>query len=66
MQVLDLYGDRIAVEPHHYVPGGHYLVFKPQDAVDQPFRLLFETDGHVVTEFRTGLSEPVSWVEGCA
>jgi hypothetical protein len=60
------YPGRITVQPHPYVPAGHYLVYTPVERSYQHLRLLFETDGRVVTTFRAGLADPVSWIEGCA
>lgn len=54
----------LAVEPHKYVPGGHYLVHDP----DGPDRLLlvFETDGARIVAFHTGRQTEARYVEGCA
>lgn len=61
--VLATYGDRILVEPHPYDVAGRYLRYVPDD----PSRsLIFETDGAMVLRYRSGLAEPVSFIEGCA
>jgi hypothetical protein len=52
----------VAAEPHRYVPDASYLVVH-----GAPHDLLFETDAKgVVTRYRFGEPDPVSWVEGCA
>ena len=33
---------------------------------DSAYRLIFETDGQRVTEYRAGLLPAVEWVEGCS
>jgi len=64
-RIQSLYPGHIQVTQHHYDSDGHYLTYKPQDAADQDFELLFETSHGKVTSFRTGFREPVRWVEGC-
>jgi len=64
--VKALYGSRVSVEPHKYLPGGHYLVVSPIPPTDSNFRLIFETDGSRVTSYRAGQLPQVQWVEGCA
>ncbi len=62
-----LYPGRIRTEPHKYTaPEGHYLVYVPRDAADSGYRLIFETDGHVVTRYRAGLRPQAEYVEGCS
>lgn len=66
-RVLGLYGSRIDVRQHHYPPvGAHYLVYRPVEARDREYQLLFETDGTKVTQFRAGFRAAVAQVEGCA
>jgi hypothetical protein len=65
-RVKTLYGSRVAVEPHKYLPNGHYLVVAPVPPTDSNFRLIFETDGSRVTSYRAGRLPQVQWVEGCA
>jgi hypothetical protein len=61
--VVAAYGDRIVVEPHPYDEAGHNLRYVPDD----PSRsLVFETDGATVLRYRSGLAEPVGFIEGCA
>jgi hypothetical protein len=63
-QVQQAYHGRITVEPHTYVEEGHYLIYDEDGPGGN--MLLFETDGKVVTRFRSGQDEPVGYVEGCA
>jgi hypothetical protein len=50
------------VEPHKYVDGAHYLT-----VADGAHGLVFETDAKkVVTTYRFGESDPISWVESCS
>ena len=65
-EILELFGERIETTPHQYVPGGNYLTFVPADATDAGFRVVFETDGSVVTLIRSGRLPEVEYVEGCA
>jgi hypothetical protein len=66
-RILDLYRARIEVKQHHYPPSGaHYMIFRPVDAVDREYQMLFETDGSKVTQFRIGTVRAVGQVEGCA
>ena len=63
-EIKNLFPDQIEVEPHKYVDGGHYLVFVPGDPADH--RVIFETDGAMVTSYRAGILPEVEWVEGCS
>lgn len=65
-RIKSLYPGQIKVSPHQYVPGGHYLTFIPKDAADKNYRVVFETDGKRVTQFRAGKLPEVEFVEGCA
>jgi hypothetical protein len=65
-KIKSLYPGQIKVQPHNYVPGGHYLVFTPKDAANKNYRLVFETDGKVVTRYRSGKLPEVEYVEGCS
>lgn len=65
-QIKSLYPEQIQVTPHKYVQGGHYLTFIPKDRADQNYRVVFETDGKFVTQFRSGKLPEVEFVEGCS
>lgn len=64
-QVKDFYANRLKIEPHKYHKGGNYLVFVPKDSKDQAYRMIFETNGTVVTKYRAGRLPEVELVEGC-
>jgi hypothetical protein len=64
-QVQALYPP-LEVSAHKYVPDGHYLTFVPDDPADADLRLIFETDGSKVTQFRSGRLPEVAYVEGCS
>jgi hypothetical protein len=64
-EIEKLYPGRITRQPHKYVPGGFDLLFTPRDPADREYRLIFETDGRVVTRYRAGLRPAVEYVEGC-
>jgi hypothetical protein len=49
--------------PHKYTPGGHYLTVVPAGGGDS--RIIFETDGKKVVNYRAGLRPQVEYVEGC-
>lgn len=65
-EVERTYPGRIGVQGHPYVPDGHYLRYTPVEPGLKHLSMIFETDGRVVTSFRAGLADPVSWIEGCA
>jgi hypothetical protein len=65
-RIKALYPGKIQVSPHKYVRGGHYLTFVPKDRSDSNYRLVFETDGNRVTQYRAGKLPEVEFVEGCA
>jgi len=65
MDVKRVYGSRITSQRHKYTDG-HYLVYTPVDPPDSGLRLLFETDGQRVINYRTGRADAVSLVEGYA
>jgi hypothetical protein len=65
-QIKSLYPGQIQVTPHEYVKNGHYLTFIPKDHADRNYRVVFETDGKLVTEFRVGKLPEVQYVEGCS
>jgi hypothetical protein len=62
-RVLALYKGRIKVSPHFYGgPPSHY--FRVYDEAGE-VRLIFETDGAVITSYRAGHEAEVEYVEGC-
>ena len=64
-EVLGLYKGLIHVEPHKYTgPEGHYLIVTPPS--DTLHRIIFETDGKVVTLYRAGRLPAVGYIEGCS
>ena len=64
-EIKNLFGDQIVVSPHAYVEG-NYLTFVPVDEGDDRYRVVFETDGREVTQYRAGRVPEVEYVEGCA
>jgi hypothetical protein len=64
-RVDSLYLGHVRAEPHKYTDG-RYLVVTPPSPADSAYRLVFETDGQRVLEYRMGLLPMVSWVEGCS
>jgi len=65
-EIKDLFPGIITVTDHAYVDGGHYLTLTPTADSLKDFRVVFETDGQVVTSYRAGKTPQVEWVEGCA
>lgn len=63
--VLEKYAGRVRTSPHKYTgPTGHYLtVSAPPDSTHL---IVFETDGTVVTTYRSGRRPAVELVEGCS
>lgn len=62
-RIKSLYAGRVTSTPHKYLTGGHYLTITPADGSAN--RIVFETDGKVVTEFRSGAQPAVEYVERC-
>lgn len=62
-RIRQLYAGHVVEQPHKYVPGGHYLIVTP--AGESVERIVFETDGKVVTKYRAGRRPEVENVEGC-
>jgi hypothetical protein len=60
-----LYAGRVRREPHKYTEGS-YLIVAPEAPADSAHRLIFETDGARVVQYRAGLLPAVAWVEGCS
>ena len=65
-EVRATYPGRIRVEPHPYIPNGRYLVYVPSDPGLRHLSLIFETVDGEVRSFRAGLTDQVSWTEGCS
>lgn len=65
-RIRELYGSRVTVQPHKYLPNGRYLIVDPIPASDSGLKLIFETDGSRVTKYRAGRMPEIEWVEGCA
>ncbi len=67
-RIKSLYPGQIKVTPHEYTGymGGHYLTYVPKDKSDRNYRVVFETDGKRVTNFRAGKLPEVEYVEGCS
>jgi hypothetical protein len=63
-RIKSLYPGRIEVSPHKYT-NGHYLTFVPVDRTDQ-HRIVFETDGRKVLNYRVGKLPDVEFIEGCS
>jgi hypothetical protein len=63
--IKKLYAGRVTVSPHKYTDG-HYLTVVPKSQVDSAFRIIFETDGTRVLQYRAGRRPQVEYVEGCA
>ncbi len=62
-RIKSLYPGQIQVTPHKYT-NGHYLTFVPKDGSN--YRVVFETDGQRVIQFRSGKLPEVEYVEGCS
>ena len=62
-RINSLYTGRVTTTPHKYTTGGHYLTIRPIDGSQN--RIVFETDGKVVKEYRAGALPAVAYVERC-
>jgi len=56
-----MYAGRVTSGPHKYNPGGHYITVTGAGSN----RIVFETDGSRVTNYRAGRSPEVEQVERC-
>ena len=63
--IKKLYPGLVTVSPHKYTDG-HYLTVVPKLQADSAFRIVFETDGARVLQYRGGRRPQVEYVEGCA
>jgi len=64
-KLKSIYDGDLQIEPHKYVPGGHYMIVMG-DSASAGKAIVFETNGKVVTNFRAGRLPEVKWVEGCS
>jgi hypothetical protein len=64
-RVKTIYNGDLQIEPHKYVPGGHYMIVLG-DSASAGKAIVFETNGRTVTNFRAGRLPEVKWVEGCS
>ena len=64
-RIKSLYPGQIQVTPHKYVKGGHYLTFTSKEPLYKNYRVVFETDGKRVTQYRAGKLPEVEFVERC-
>lgn len=62
-RIKTLYSGQVTVSPHKYTPAGHYLTVAPSSSAD---RIIFETDGKRVVNYRAGQRPQVEYVEGCS
>ena len=62
-RISSLYAGKVTTTPHKYVQGGHYLTVVPSAGSSD--RIVFETDGKKVTEYRSGKTPEVLQVERC-
>jgi hypothetical protein len=65
-QVKSVYGDRLQIKTHPYNKQGHYLIYIPRDRAEKQYRIIFETNGRQVVNWRFGRVDEVNWVEGCS
>jgi hypothetical protein len=64
-KIRSIYDGDVQIEPHKYIPGGHYMIVMG-DSASAGKAIVFETNGKVVTNFRAGRLPEVKWVEGCS
>lgn len=64
-RIKTLYPGQVAVTPHKYT-SGHYLTVVPASGADAAYRIIFETDGKKVVNYRAGQMPQVEYVEGCS
>jgi hypothetical protein len=63
-KIKALYPGQVSVS-HKYTTGDHYLTVVPPSSADATYRIIFETDGKRVVNYRAGLKPQVEYVEGC-
>lgn len=64
-RIKSLYPGQIKVTPHKYISGGHYLTFTSKYPLYKNYRVVFETDGQRVTQYRAGKLPEVEFIERC-
>lgn len=64
-RIQSLYPGQVTVSPHKYTDG-HYLTVTPTAEADSANRIIFETDGRRVVNYRAGVRPQVEYVEGCS
>ena len=65
-KVMSVYGNKIQLKTHEYIPGGKYAIFVPKDASDNNYRVIFDIDAEgKITGFRAGKLPEVGYIEGC-
>lgn len=63
--IQSLYPGQVTISPHKYTDG-HYLTVAPTAPADSAYRIIFETDGRRVLNYRAGVRPQVEYVEGCS
>jgi hypothetical protein len=62
-RAMQIYGDRLKVEPHHYTaPEGHYLTVLSSNG---RYGIRFETDKGKIVRFYSGQRQAIAYIEGC-
>jgi len=65
-EIIGLFGEKIAAQPHPADPSGELLVFVPADEAEADRRVVFETDASgTVVRYRTGRLPEVLYLDGC-
>jgi hypothetical protein len=59
-RVTKVYGNKLQIEPHHYVNDGHYLTM-----YNSRYGIRFETEKGKVTGFYAGDKNAIQYIEGC-
>lgn len=62
-RINSLYATKVLMMPHKYTTGKYMVITQPEDTLH---RIVFETDGQQVTQYRAGREPEVQWVEGCS
>ena len=65
-KVKAMYGDRLTERVHPYLgERGSYLIYTPKDKIDRNYGIIFETAEGKIVQYRVGLEDAVSLIEGC-